>query len=92
MCGPKLPAGKSRYGDAPFAIARPGRSKLVNQIPHTNAKSFGDLRQRFNRDLVFSPLDVPDVIPGEIRPFCKLLLSHACFNSFGANFVTESFR
>lgn len=56
-----------------------------------NTESLGDLCQRFHRDLVFGPLDVSDVIPGQIRPFSKLLLSQAGFNPFGAYFFTESF-
>ncbi len=72
-------------------MLREGNSKFGNQITEVDAKSFGDLRQCFHRNLVFSPLDIPDVISSQIRLFRKLLLRQAGLYAFAANFFTEHF-
>jgi hypothetical protein len=61
-----------------------------DEIADPNTKSFGDSSQCFNRDLIFSPLDISDVIPRQVRFFRQLFLAQTSLDPLGTDGFAEN--
>jgi hypothetical protein len=66
-------------------------SEVGDQIAHPHPEGFGDSRQRFHRNFIFSAFDVPYVISRKIRLFREFFLAQTSFNSFNSDCFTENF-
>ena len=64
--------------------------QFSNQIAEADTEGLGNSSQCFDRDLVFSPLDVSDIIPCQIRFFRKFFLTQARLDPFGADGFAEN--
>lgn len=67
-----------------------GHSYFSHKITDPDAQSFGDSSQRLNRNLIFSALNVADVISRQIRPFRKFFLAQTSFEPLGADGFAEN--
>jgi hypothetical protein len=53
------------------------KSNIPSEFPNATFEGFGNLRERFQRDFLFRPFDVANVIPRQIGFFSKLFLAQA---------------
>jgi hypothetical protein len=61
-----------------------------HEIADPNIESFGDSSQCFNCDFIFSPLDVSDVIPRQVRFFRQLFLAQTSLDPLGTDGFAKS--
>jgi hypothetical protein len=77
------------------AIARPSLALAVNsnvpsKVAHPALQSLGNFRQRFERNLFLGPLNIADVVSGQVGFLGQLFLTQAGFFSSGAHSCTQS--
>ena len=61
------------------------KSNVPSEVADATFEGFGNFRKRFERNLLFCPLDVANVIAGQIGFFRQLLLTQTCFFPSGAD-------
>ena len=61
-----------------------------DEIADPNTEGFGDPSQRLNRNLIFGALDIADIIPRQVRFFCKLFLAQTSLDPLGTDGFAEN--
>ena len=66
------------------------KSNVPCEVAHAAFQSLGEFCQRFERDFLFRPFNVANIIPRQIGFFRQLLLTQAGLCPFGADGYTQN--
>ena len=81
----RFDSARERLFQSSGASSQAVKSNVPSEVPHTAFKGFCELCKCFNRNLLFRPFDVANVISRQIGFFRQLLLAQTSLLPLGAH-------